>query len=241
MKKTKKDLKKFINENGFFQQTSCIERLNVNEANELVTLDNNVIKTKAKLPKGENIVLFRGILSQQFKKGDRNRNGYKIDINGMDWTNYNKNPQIFLQHDADNPIGKGLEIIRNEKNIELIYFVNLNWVEGEANKERIKEGAFAALSTGSIVIEYMFEHKKTGVMIEKDEYYRLSWEESKDYDLVITKSEAIENSVVSIPSNPKALTKKNNLEIFFNKNIMPNLTEIEKMENEIEHSETDKL
>lgn len=235
----KKYLKKLINDKGFFVNADDVQMIQFNELEELLSNKaDNAIRTSATMPKkADNILVFRGVITQQFKAGEVNRNGYKIDINGWDWKNYKKNPQILLQHDSNNPIGKALSIIKNETNIELIYFVNLDWVEGDADKARVAEGGFPAMSTGSIVKEYVFENKETGERISKEEYYKLPYSEWKNYDFVVTKSEGVENSVVAIGSNPDALTVKEALEIFFNKHAMPNQKELDALENEKKENE----
>ena len=52
-------------------------------------------------------MLFKGLASQSYDSGEKNRNGYKIDPNGWTFTNYKNNPIILLQHNAeDGGIGK---------------------------------------------------------------------------------------------------------------------------------------
>lgn len=218
---TKKEFKKFIKDNGFFLHINSVERLKVNENNEIIGLEGNkVIKTSAKLPKGENIIVFKGLATQNFKKGDKSRNLYKIDVNGWDWSNYKKNPQILLKHNAGEPIGKCLEILPHANGVDIIYFINLDWIEKEADKSRITDGAFCALSTGHISREIKFENNESGKRVLIDDYWDLPYKERRNYTMVVTKAEAVEVSVLAIGSNPDALTMQNTLELFFNNNIM---------------------
>ena len=121
----KKDLKEMINENGFFLQISEIEQVDANE-----------IKTKSKLPKGENILFFKGLASESFAKGEVSRNQYKIDVNGWNFDNYRKNAQLLLSHNPEEPIGKTISMEKTESGLSVSYFVNLDWMS-EVDAERM--------------------------------------------------------------------------------------------------------
>lgn len=208
----KKELKDFINSKGFFFHINNVETIEADKLN----FQENSFKTNAKVPQGENIVIFRGKATQQFGQGEMSRNMYKIDVKGWDWKNYIKNPQILLQHDDNKPIGKTLEIIPQQDGIEIVYFVDLNSLNKE-DAHRVKTGLFSALSTGHITKEMQFESIETGKRLLIAEFRQLSWEEQQKYVFVVSSAEAIEVSVVSIPSNPDALTAENSLKLFFSK------------------------
>lgn len=216
-KKLKKDLKEFINKNGFWLQINSLEKIEKNDFN----LSENSIRTKAELPSGENIIMFRGTATQKFEKGKASRNEYKIDIKGWDWSNYLLNPTILLQHDSDMPIGKCLEIIPKQNGIDIVYFVDLKTMN-EQDAHRVENGFFSALSTGHITHELKFEDPKTGKLYSKSELKKYCDENNLDYyDIVcnvfipvVTKAEAVEISQVAIGSNPKALTTRNSIKNF---------------------------
>lgn len=219
----KKEFKKYVNENGFFLHINSLEKLEQNFIKE------NEINT----PKGENIITFSGLASQTFKRGEVSRNGYKIDPNGWNTENYMKNPQILLSHNNNEPIGKALSIKATEKGLEINFYINLDWVRDEADKNRLKDGAFTTLSTGHITKEYKFENKESGEILlasEAKEKYGLSEMElvySEKWDFIVSQAELIEVSMVTTPSNPDTIAEKNIIESF-KKNI------IEKLEKEEE-------
>jgi hypothetical protein len=217
--KNKKALKDFVNQNGFFVQINDVREVEKNEAS-LGRKDS--IKTKAKLPDGENILVFKGLASQDFGLGEESRNGYKIDVNGWDWSNYINNPVILLQHNDDAPIGKTLEISKTDKGVEILYFVNLNAMSKE-DAERVRSGIISGLSTGHITKAVAFENSQTGERITEEEFYALGSQDQALYNYVVTEAEAIEISMVSLPSNPEALTTQNSLKFYFNNRIKMNL------------------
>lgn len=223
---SKKNLKEFINENGFFFHVQC-ERIE----KDAFEYSENAIKTSAKLPEGDNIVLFRGTATQKFKKGEVSRNNYKIDPAGWDWANYKKNPIILLQHEREEPIGRTLEIIPHENGIDIVYYVDLLTLD-EKNAHRMNTGLISMLSTGHLTKEIKFEDNKTGELISEEDFWNLPYSERGNYDLMISKAEGIEISAVTIGSNPDALTAKNSLEIFFN-----NLCEKKLGKNDVEEEE----
>ena len=227
----KKELKKFINENGFFMQLDIVEKA---EIDTFEGLDKNaiVVKTGKKVPSGENIVVFHGKASQKFGAGEQSRNEYKIDPKAWDVDNYKLNPQILLQHDSGNPIGKAIELLIAPKGLDVLYYIDLDTMD-EKEAYKVNNGYFSALSTGHITMEYLFEHNDTGARITPEEFYSgdYLW---KDYIKVVTLAELAEISVVALPSNPKALTVKNALSNFFNTLNM----KVKKNEDEAENAES---
>lgn len=226
----KKDLKKFINENGFFLHVQS-ERLERDE----IQYDENAIRTGVKAPTGESIMFFKGTATEEFKKGETNRNGYKIDVDAWDWKNYKKNPIVLLQHNSNEPIGKVMEILPHEKGVDVVYYVDKNALD-EKNAARMEAGLIPMLSTGSLAHEVMFEHEKTGDRLPENEFFDLPWKEMKNYIRVITKAEAVEISAVTIGSNPNALTVKNALEIYFNNRHMDQEEKVNKEKKEAEEA-----
>ena len=201
-----------INKHGFFLQTDVFEKIDQNFIEE----------NKIEVPKGENILVFRGIASQSFGKGEVSRNGYKIDPKGWQLENYLKNPQILLMHNGNEPIGKAVSVSITKNGLEIVFFVNLDWVKEDADKNRLRDGAFSTLSTGHITLDYAFENVETGEILTEEEAEKkygldkwdLLWGDA--WNFVVTKADLIEVSFVSTPSNPDALTERNALELFKN-------------------------
>ena len=166
-KMKKKELKDYVNNNGFFFHTKC-ESINRDEMNALFdSLDGGVmVKTGIEVPTGENIVLFKGIASQNYGKGDKSRNGYKYDQNGWDFSAYINNPTILWQHDSEyGGIGKAISFWNDKGgNLNIAFFVDLNTLEPR-NAVQVKGGYVTAISTGAIPLEIAFEENDSG-----DEY-----------------------------------------------------------------------
>lgn len=98
---SKKELKDYVNQNGFFFHIQC-NTITTDEAQEILTdgRKKKMVKTGRDTPTGENIITFKGIASQNYDKGEKSRNGYKYDQNGWDFESYMNNPIILWQHDA---------------------------------------------------------------------------------------------------------------------------------------------
>gem|GEM_PF-4551563 len=100
--------------------------------------------------------------SQAYKKGGKNRNGYKIDPNGWDFTNYMNNPIILLQHNASTGgIGKAIKFDINNDGLNILFFVDLNTLD-DKTRYQVENGYISAISTGHITEEDGIEDNKTG-------------------------------------------------------------------------------
>lgn len=213
----KKQLKDFINKNGFFFHVVDVNQLKGSEINSFLGVEKNGIKTSVERPEeNDNIMFFRGVATQQFSAGESNRNGYKIDVKAWDWTNYLKNPQILLSHDETQPIGKCLEIIPYNDRIEILYYVDLNSMNAQ-DAHRCRTNLYAGLSTGSLTIEVMWEDAVTGERFTEEQLMQMPYKELMDRQFVraVTKAECIEISKVSLPSNPDALTMEDGIKKYF--------------------------
>jgi len=99
---SKKELKDYINTNGFFFHIQC-DKVGQDEVKAVLTdamKQSNLVNTGREVPQGENIVVFKGIASQNYKEGEKSRNGYKYDQNGWDFSSYLNNPIILWQHET---------------------------------------------------------------------------------------------------------------------------------------------
>jgi hypothetical protein len=99
----KKTLKEQINKNGFYlkMQTNIINHDELQTLLDTEFTETNAVRTGKVAPKGENIIIFKGLASQKYGKGEKNRNGYRIEPKGWKLENYVLNPIILLQHKAD--------------------------------------------------------------------------------------------------------------------------------------------
>lgn len=234
----KKELKEFIKENGFFLHSNQIIELDLNafrsngeeEIKKETEGYKKVIRTNASVPDRDNILVRKGLAGETFGKGEKNRNGRRINPNAWDWANYKLNPQIFLQHNEEEPIGKALAMMPHENGIDILYYIDLSWLD-DVKRERVRNGAYAGLSTGSMINAYEFEDIETGKMLDEGEVIEKygEWEVylaffgmSDKLIIEVTETEALETSCCTLPSNPKALTFQDSLQKFFTNTAMKN-------------------
>lgn len=219
---SKKELKDYINQNGFFFHIQC-DKITQDQVNDLLTdgMGGQMVKTGRVVPTGDNIVVFKGIASQNYAKGEKSRNGYKYDQNGWDFSAYLNNPIILWQHDTTyGGIGNAISFWNDASgNLNVMFFVDLNTLDPR-NGVQVKEGYVSAISTGAIAKEYMFEENETGVMYTEDDaedkfgwenVWRAMWGDSDVLTLVVTAAEMIENSLVTIGSNENAVAMQNGI------------------------------
>lgn len=196
---TKKGLKSFINENGFFSKMEFCEAVAPDGVN---------------VPKGAKY--FKGIAST----GDLNRNGYIIEADA--WTDsintFLQNPVILLQHDPKNPIGKALSAKVTSNGLEVEGYIFKNLMD-DKSWEAFENGILKGLSTGHITKHAKFKNEETGQTIDEDEIGSKgnpSWIEiifSNTWTMIVDALDWVEFSLVTIPANQKSMiTEKNALE-----------------------------
>ena len=190
-KPTKKELKKLINDNGFFAQMTVTPETNAPEL------------YKDRIPEGA--TYFEGIASN----GELNRNGYIIRESA--WRSaietYFLNPVVLLQHDVEQPIGMALEARITDKGL---------WVAGyifdDLTGGKFGRGLLKALSTGHYTKEVEFENTKTGTVLSEEDFRQLDIREqmSDDWVMAVTKLDWVEFSLVTIGSNKKSVVTHKN-------------------------------
>lgn len=196
----KKELKKFINENGFFYSMTIDLKKNAPDA------------YATQIPEGA--TYFEGVVSN----GELNRNGYIIRpqalINSL--ADFMLNPVILLQHETDEPIGHCLSAEARGTGSTQEVFVR-GYIYDDLTDGRFGRALFRGLSTGHIPQEVEFENSKTGQVISEEDFRKFNWEEQMngDWIMCVTKLEWVEFSLVAIGSVRKALvTSKNSIEAF---------------------------
>lgn len=231
----KKELKSYINENGFFFNMEVDVEVNTPEAYAKI------------IPEGA--TYFEGVVSN----GELNRNGYIIRPQALidSLQNYMLNPIILLQHDTDQPIGKCLSAgLRGEGKTQEV--VVAGFIYDELTGNRFSKGLFKGLSTGHIPHEVEFQNEKTGQVISEEEFRKFNWEEqySGDWVMAVTKLDWVEFSLVGIGSVKRALvTSKNAIGAFIKSNgklsenairdyIKNKVDDEEKKEGEVKEEET---
>lgn len=215
---SKKEVKDFVNSQGFFHH------FNIQKFDNEYEGDPNAVKITA-------------IASN----GDLNRNGYKIEPEAFinSWEIYKENPVILLQHNADAaPIGVVQNAYLQDGNVMIEGVVYLDQMPTESanafQREQLK-----GISTGHIMIDFEAENKETNERLtskEFDEALQEAFEKDgivgvfnfiDEYWMVHIELEWLENSVVSLPSNKSAqIVQKNWLEDYA-KNKYGELTEDE--------------
>jgi hypothetical protein len=190
---SKKELKDYINANGFFCTVDLIEK---NEPNDEQKPEN--------VPEGA--TFFKGIASTE----EINRNGYIIRLNA--WksaiSEFLKNPVVLLQHDSNQPIGKVLTAEVDERGLHITGYLFDDLTGG-----RFGRGLINALSTGHLTVDVEFQNSKTMEVLKEEEFKKLSWEEQnkEEWTLAVSKLEWVELSVVSIGANRKSLVTQREL------------------------------
>lgn len=247
-KLNKKELKDYINKNGFFFHMQC-ETLKKKAINDLLSDKKiDMIKTGVELPKDENIIVYRGIASQNYWKGQKSRNWYKYKQDGWDFQDYFINPLVLFQHDTAQPIWHALSFWHDEAgNLNIMFYVYKEALEW-ADKVRVEKGLITAISTGAYTDEYKFEEVETGQLLteeEAEEKYGWSnlidafWGVCDFLILTITKARMIENSLVTIWSNEQAMAVQNGIWQYF-QNKVEELKEKNKGKEEEENQEEKK-
>ena len=215
----KKQLKNKVNENGFYINFVA-DHLTYTDAvkkAKSVKPENVMFDSKEEIPEGENIVVLSGILSQNYPVGKKSRNGYKIDQKGVDYSDYKYNNIVLLQHnDSLGWIGRARMIyLDNKWNSNIIMYVDLNTIADEATRYQIKEWYIKWVSTWHALLESKFEDVEDGGKLLEaqdaadkywiDEVWYAYFGMSDKLIYVVTKASMIENSVVTIWSNEKAI------------------------------------
>ncbi len=218
----KKELKDFVNTNGFFFHIQC-DQINTDEVKNLLAnaKDSKMTLTGKEVPTGESITVFKGVASQNYAKGEKSRNGYKYDQNGWDFESYMHNPIVLWQHDSIyGGIGHAVSFWNDAQgNLNVLFYVDTDTLE-ERNAVQVKRGYVTAISTGAMTKEYKFEDNATGELLEEaDAEEKFGWENiwyafmgiSEFLTLVVTKAEMVENSLVTIGSNEQAIAVQNGI------------------------------
>jgi len=185
-KMSKKQLKDYVNSNGFF--TSALIQKNAAVPTAL----------KDQIPEGA--IYFKAIASN----GELNRNGYIIRESA--WkkaiAGYMENAVILLQHDMDQPIGRGLSAKVTKEGLVIEGFIYDEHTNG-----RFGQGLFNAVSTGHLTEAVEFQNEKTGLVIDEESFRALPWDEKMNgnWVMAVTALDWLENSIVSIGANRKSL------------------------------------
>ncbi len=179
-----------------------------------------LFKNEQESPTGDNIVYFTGILSQNYPKWQKSRNGYKYKQDGWIFDNYKDLPIILWQH-SDNYgwIWFMSKIWANDnKDICGLFWVDLDTLDPR-NAKQVQKGMVRWISTGAISLESWFEVAEDWSILTKeevvetygyDELWKAYMGESDKLTYIVTKQEMVENSLVSIGSNAKALATQVN-------------------------------
>lgn len=195
--KSKKELKSYIHENGFFMAA----RLETVQKKE--ELSAQFDDWKAKIPDSENIVVFQAVATT----GDVNRNGYGIRETAWPpaFADYFTNPVVLNGHDPDDGIGLILNAWQSPRGIEVLGYAYDDYTE-----QRITRGILRGISMGHLDYEWEWENATTKQVIT-DAQMRLmvsekGWGEwMREWVLFVTKLEWLETSFTTQPANKKGL------------------------------------
>lgn len=218
-------------DNIFYLSQKC-DTITAQDALEHITkLEANGIKihnTGKTIPSKDNIVVFKWVVSQNYGKWEHSRNNYKYDQNGWIFDDYNHNPIIAWQHDYSyGGIWHAVNFwLDSEWNLNSTFYVDLDMLEPR-HANQIKNGYVSGVSTWAQTVEYMFEDNETWDRLTEEEavdkygdwnvFKALVGWSTEFITLVITKAKLIENSMVTIGSNEKAIAMQNSIGDSFTK------------------------
>mgnify|MGYP007040048874 FL=1 len=178
---------------------------------------NIMFESPEDIPSWENIIVLSWILSQNYPVGQKSRNWYKILQTGVDYSDYKHNNIVLLMHDDSfGGVGRTKAIYLDKQgNSNIIMYVDLNTIKDENIKYQIRNWYMKWVSTGHNLIESKFEDvEDNGKLLTFDEamdkYGELEvwyayFGRSDKLIYTVTKALMIENSVVTIGSNEKAV------------------------------------
>ena len=212
-------------ENIFYISQKC-NTISATDALENITrLEANWVKihnTGKTIPSKDNIIVFKWVVSQNYGKWEHSRNNYKYDQKWWIFDDYNHNPIIAWQHDYDYGwIGHAINFWLDEEwNLNSTFYVDLDALEPR-HANQIKNGYVSWVSTWAQTVEYMFEENDTGERITEEQAVEkygdwnvfkalVGWS-TEFITLVITKAKLMENSMVTIGSNEKAIAFQNSI------------------------------
>ncbi len=134
------------------------------------------------------------------------RHGERFEKGAWDLENFKKNPVVLWAHDSRSlPIGKAVEIVEDEKGLLAKTVFNMEDSFAAKVFQLFKDGFLNSFSVGFIPKEFKYEDR----------------EGQKEKGFVITGSELLEYSAVSIPANPGAQVSKETAAIV--KELMPDI------------------
>lgn len=221
----KKELKDFINKNGFFFHLDCniLKDKAVQKLMSDTSLD--MIKTGVEIPTNDDVIIYKWIASQNYEVWKKSRNWYKYLQKGWNFVDYLKNPLILFQHNTEAPIWRAISFWYDKsKNLNIMFFVYKDTLDG-VDRVRVEKWLITAISTGAQTDEYKFEDSKSWELISEEEVINTYWFEelmnafmweSKKLIFTITKATMIENSLVTIWSNEEAMAIQNWISQFAN-------------------------
>ena len=214
---SKKELKDYVNKNWFYFHFNC-DKIEANEAMEMLKSEKNLLQTWVSIPENDDIIIYKGIASQHYDKWEKSRNWYKYNQKGWKFDNYLLNPIVLFQHDTDKPIGHSLAFWwGKDKHLKTMFFIYkeaLEWVE----RVRVEKWLIKAISTWAISNDYWFEDSEDWkILTEEEASEKYSWNDvfrayewnSEKLTLYIKEAEVLEESLVTIGSNEKALAITN--------------------------------
>jgi len=234
---SKKEFKNYINKNWFFLNFNA----KVLDKSTIIETEDNKWKVMSKVPKGENIMVFEGIASQNYWLWEKSRNWYKIDQNWWDFKAYKNNPIMLLQHDHTYwGIGHSINISQDENgNLINRFYIDLNTLD-DKTRYQVENGFITAVSTSHISKEDMIEDNKTGERMTFADAWENGvnvWEVlrwiSDTHTLVVTKAEMVENSLVTIWSNEWAIVWHNSVGSYFTNKYIENMKITKKQKDEM--------
>ena len=136
----------------------------------------------------------------QFAGHKINRNGWRLNFDGMDTAGFQANPVVLLNHDADAlPIGRAVSLTKKARSLSGTIEFGPEDELAQRVKGKVDRGYINAVSVSYVPLETEF--------IDADSYDD-KWEMMWNADLDILRSDLVEVSIVGIPADSSAVRKQ---------------------------------
>ncbi len=122
----------------------------------------------------------------------KNSHGFYLKNSGGDFTRFNKNPVMLLEHDPKDVIGRWNNLTIEGRQLTAATIFDTDTEKGQRVEGQVNRDFISGASVGIIVKKAEYRHNEA---LQIDDVWVTEWE-------------LLEASIVSIPSNPAALRVK---------------------------------
>ena len=132
-----------------------------------------------------------------------NRNGWQLNIDGVDTDSYMNNPVVLYNHNSEIPIAKTVNLVKQKRSLTGDIVFDQEDAFAVEIQRKVTQGFINAVSIGYIPTEREY--------IDADKYED-DWERMWMADERILKADMLETSIVTIPADSSALRVASTIE-----------------------------